>query len=72
MLELTQEQVQAIAAWKTPVQLVNPTTNEVFVLIRKSVYDLTCGIIGGGAGQVWDDDADDDLIADQTPARKRV
>jgi hypothetical protein len=62
MIELTKEQVQALAAQKAPLQLVNPATQEVFVLIRKEVYDLTCNIVGGGPGRVWHDLADDDLI----------
>jgi hypothetical protein len=67
MQELTTEQVAAIEAQKpTPLELVNPTTQEVFVLIRKDVYDLTCTIIGGGKGRVWDDEADDDLIRKRT------
>ena len=43
-------------------ETLNPATQEVFVLIRKEVYDLTCNIVGGGQGRVWDDEADDDLI----------
>ncbi len=62
MLELTEAQVQALEAQKSPLHLVNPATREVFVLIRKDVYDLTCSIVGGRSGQVWDDQADDDLI----------
>jgi hypothetical protein len=63
MIELTHEQVQAMDSQKpTPLQVLNPATQEVFVLIRKEVYDLTCSIVGGGKGQVWDDQADDDLI----------
>jgi hypothetical protein len=63
MIELTSEQMQAIEAQRPkPLQLVNPTTQEVFVLIRKEVYDLTCSIVGGGRGQVWDDESDEDLI----------
>jgi len=65
MIELTKEQVQALAAQKAPLQMVNPTTHEVFVLIRKEVYDLTCKIVGGGPGRAWDDLADDDLIRKQ-------
>ncbi len=61
MLELTERQVRAIAEQKAPLELVNPATQEVFVLVRKEVYDLTCSIVGGRQGQVWDD-ADDDLI----------
>jgi hypothetical protein len=63
MIELTKEQMQAIEAQQpTPLQMVNPATQEVFVLIRKEVYDLTCKIVGGGPARVWDDMADDDLI----------
>ncbi len=66
MIELTPEQTRAIAAQKAPLQLLNPATQEVFVLIRKDVYDLTCSIVGGGKGRVWDD-ADDDLILRKSP-----
>jgi hypothetical protein len=45
MIELTQEQVQAQSAQKSPLQVLNPATREVFVLIRKDVYDLVCGIV---------------------------
>lgn len=63
MIELTTEQVQALEMQKPkPLQLVNPATQEVFVLICKDVYDLTCSIVGGQPGRVWDDQADDDLI----------
>ena len=61
MIELTERQVQAMAKPKSPLELVNPATQEIFVLIRKEVYDLTCSIVGGRHGQVWDDE-DDDLI----------
>jgi hypothetical protein len=66
MIELTPEQTQAVAAQKAPVHLLNPATQEVFVLIRKDVYDLTCSIVAGGKGQVLDDEADDDLILRKT------
>jgi hypothetical protein len=56
--------VQAMAEQQSPLHVVNPRTREVFVLIRRDVYDLTCGIIGGRKGQVWDDE-DDDLIRKQ-------
>ena len=72
MIELTQEQVQALEAKQAPLQLVNPATQQVYVLIRKDLYDLTCGIVGGGPGRVWDDEADDDLIADRDLIRKRT
>lgn len=63
MIALTRDQVQAIEAQKpTPLQVVNPETHEVYVLIRKEVYDFTCSVVGGGKGQVWDDEADENLI----------
>ena len=61
MIELTKEQVHAMEAQESPLQVVNPQTREVFVLVRKQVYDLTCSIVGGQPGQIWDDE-DDDLI----------
>lgn len=62
MLELTDQQAQALEVQKPPLRLVNPRTREVFVVIRQDVDELACGIVGGGPGQVWDDVADDDLI----------
>jgi hypothetical protein len=61
MIELTLEQVQAQSKQTAPLHVLNPTTHEVFVLIRKDVYDLTCSIVGGGRGRVWDDEADEGL-----------
>jgi hypothetical protein len=61
MIELTEQQMQAMAEQQSPLQVVNSRTQEVFVLIRRDVYDLTCKIVGGRKGQVWDDE-DDDLI----------
>ncbi len=66
MIELTNEQVQALASQRPkPLHVVNPATQEVFVLIRKDVYDLTSSIVGG-QGPVWNDQADDDLIRKRT------
>jgi hypothetical protein len=61
MIELTNEQIRALENG-TPLHMLNPKTQEVFVLIRKDVYTLTCSIVGGAHGQVWDDTADDNLI----------
>ncbi len=66
MIELTEEQAQAMEAQKAPLQVVNPITREVYVLVRQDVYNLTCSIVGGGPGQVWDDEADNDLIRKRT------
>ncbi len=62
MIQLTEEQTRALDEQKTPLHLIDPRTREVFVLIRQDVYQLTCNIVGGGKGRVWDDEADDDLI----------
>ena len=62
MIELTEEQIRAMAKSSGPLQLANPETGEIYFLIRQDVYELTCNIVGGGAGRVWDDEADEDLI----------
>jgi hypothetical protein len=62
MIQLTEEQMRAMAEQASPLHVINPRTQEVFVLIRREVYDLTCNIVGGQKGRVWDDEADDDLI----------
>ena len=61
MIELTAEQALAMEQQEGPIQVLNPRTKEVFVLIRNDVYNLTCSIIGG-QGKAWNDPADDDLI----------
>lgn len=61
MIELTEEQARAQERQQAPLQLVDPRTGEVYVLIRKTVYDLTCQVVGG-PGKAWSDDGDDDLI----------
>ena len=66
MIELTEAQVRALENQKSPLHLVNPATQEVFVLIRKDVQDLTGSIVGGQKGRVWDDDGDEDLIRKRT------
>ncbi len=60
MIELTEEQARAQEGRQGPLHVVNPLTQEVFVLVRKNVYDLTCGTVGGG--KAWADDDDNDLI----------
>jgi len=61
MIEMTEDLAKAVEGQKAPLHILNPHTNEVFVLVRKKVYDLTCQIVGG-PGKAWADDADDDLI----------
>lgn len=62
MVPLTEEQVQALESQKEPLKLVNPHTQEVFVLIRQEVYKLTSAIVSGPNRRGWDDPEDDDLI----------
>ncbi|HEY3790037.1 MAG TPA: hypothetical protein VGL71_14350 [Urbifossiella sp.] len=62
MIELTQEQVLAIDEQVSPLQVIDPRSGDVYVLIRKNVYDLTCKIVGAGKGKIWDDEADNDII----------
>jgi hypothetical protein len=64
MLELTEEQAQALEQQKEPLTLVHPRTKEVFVLIRQEVHALTKKIF-----RKWDDPADADLIVQ--PHEKR-
>lgn len=62
MIELTEQQIRAMEQTNGPLPMLNPKTQVVYYLIRQDVYQLTCGIVGGRQGQVWDDQADDDLI----------
>lgn len=57
MLELTPEQAQALEKQKEPLRLVNPRTQEVFVLVRHDIFNLTSKIL-----KKWDDPGDADLI----------
>jgi hypothetical protein len=57
MIHLTPEQVKAAQQQKERLRLVNPQTDEVFVLIRQDIYELTGMIL-----KKWDDPDDDDLI----------
>ncbi len=66
MIALTEEQAAALEKQQATLNLVDPRTGEVYVLVRKHVYDLTCTIVGG-KGKPWADADDDDLI--RKPAR---
>jgi hypothetical protein len=64
MIELTEEQVQAQAAQESPLEMLNPRTQETFFLIRKDVYKLVCNIVSVPNRNGWDND--DDLIKKKT------
>jgi hypothetical protein len=56
MIELTQEQLQALEAQpQGPLQVLNPRTREIYVLVRQDVYDLVRRIIDGPNRRGWDD-----------------
>lgn len=55
MIELTEEQVQALKDQNGPLRLVNPHTKENFVLVPERVYELTCTIVSGPNRRGWDD-----------------
>ena len=66
MIQLTEEQALAMDSGKSPLQVLNPRTREVYVLIREDVYKLTCNIIDGPNRRGWGNPADDDLIKKRT------
>jgi hypothetical protein len=61
MIELTEEQLEAIDAPEQPAITVDPRTGQQYFLIRREIYELVRGTLKpNGCG--WDDPADDDLI----------
>jgi hypothetical protein len=61
MIELTEVQQQAMKAQKGPLHVVNPSTQEIYVLIRHDVYELFCNMTRP-FNRGWDNPADDDII----------
>ncbi len=61
MIELTQEQLQAAEQEASLPVLVNPKTQEEYVLIRKERFEAMQKWIAP-LKRRWDDPADDDLI----------
>jgi len=59
MIELTPEQVQALDTEKQPVAAVDPRTGQEYLLIKREVYNVVCGIVKP-FNRGWD--PDDDLI----------
>jgi hypothetical protein len=61
MIELTEQQRQALdETGDQPPVVVDPRTQETFVLVRKDVYDAMQKWLGP-LKRRWDNPADDDL-----------
>jgi hypothetical protein len=59
MIELTEAQQQALDTEKQPVAVVDPRTGQEYLLIKREVYNVVCGIVKP-FNRGWD--ADEDLI----------
>ena len=55
MIELTEEQLQALEKGEKPPRVVNPRTQETFVLLSTEVYERVCRIVAGPNRNGWDD-----------------
>jgi hypothetical protein len=62
MIELTEEQLQAVERGEQLPVLINPKTREEFVLVRKARFEAMQKWLAP-LKRRWDDPADDDLIA---------
>ena len=61
MIELREEQLQALDAPEQPPVAVDPRTGQQYLLIRREVYEKVRGFLKP-YGRAWDNPADDDLI----------
>jgi hypothetical protein len=61
MIELTEEQAAALTQAEQPPLVVNPKTQEEFVLLRKDRFEAMQKWVAS-LKRRWDDPADDDLI----------
>jgi hypothetical protein len=61
MIDLTQEQLQALDASEQPHATVDSRTGQEYLLIRREIYEMVRGTLKS-YGRGWDDQADDDLI----------
>jgi type II secretory pathway component GspD/PulD (secretin) len=48
MIELTQQQRQAIGQGETPPTIIDPDTKTAYVLVRKDVYEQMRGLLEEG------------------------
>ena len=61
MIQLTEEQVEALARAEQPPLVVNPRTQEEFVLVPRGQFEAMQKWVAS-LKRRWDDPADDDLI----------
>ena len=61
MIELTEEQAEALTRAEQPPLVVNPRTREEFVLVRKDRFESMQKWVASLTRR-WDDPNDDDLI----------
>jgi hypothetical protein len=57
MFELTEAQVQALDGPEQPAAAVDPRTGQEYLLIKREVYNLLCGIVKP-FNRGWDPDED--------------
>jgi hypothetical protein len=61
MIELREDQLQALDAPEQPPVAVDPRTGQEYLLIRRDVYEKVRGFLKP-LGRAWDNPADDELI----------
>jgi hypothetical protein len=61
MIELREDQLQALDAPEQPPIAIDPRTGQEYLLIRREIYEMVCGFLKP-LGRAWDNPADDDLI----------
>ena len=61
MIELRDDQLQALDMEAQPATVLDPRTGQVYRLIKEEVYKVVCGIINP-FNRNWGNPADDDLI----------
>jgi hypothetical protein len=59
MIELRDDQLQALDAETQPVAAVDPRTGQIYRLIKQEVYDLVCGVVAPFNRGMEDDPAMD-------------
>jgi hypothetical protein len=61
MVELKEDQWQALNGQEQPPIVIDPKTGQIYRLIKQEIYELARGILKP-LGQNWDNPADDNLI----------